>query len=111
MSASFDDSRFDIIIVGGGLAGASAALHAAEARLRVLLLEANTLASGASARNGGIMWPSDAFERAGVVEMRARFPAAFQFPAGGNGGTKAMAAATAASGAACRAAAKAPLCC
>ena len=43
----------DLCIVGGGLTGLSAALHAARAGMRVVLLERGSLADGASGRNGG----------------------------------------------------------
>ncbi len=43
----------DVCIVGGGLAGLSAALDLAQAGRRVVLLEARRLGHGASGRNGG----------------------------------------------------------
>jgi glycine/D-amino acid oxidase-like deaminating enzyme len=43
----------DIVIVGGGITGCSAALHAAEAGARVVLLEGMTIGWGASSRNSG----------------------------------------------------------
>jgi gamma-glutamylputrescine oxidase len=43
----------DALVVGGGLAGCSAALHLAERGLTVALLEANTVGYGASGRSGG----------------------------------------------------------
>lgn len=45
--------RADVGVVGGGLAGLSAALELAERGLDVVLLEAQTLGFGASGRNGG----------------------------------------------------------
>jgi gamma-glutamylputrescine oxidase len=45
--------RCDVAIVGGGLAGLSAALDLAERGADVVLLEARELAWGASGRNGG----------------------------------------------------------
>jgi gamma-glutamylputrescine oxidase len=47
----------DIAVVGGGLAGLSAALQLAEAGYRVTLLEAKRVGSGASGRNGGQVLP------------------------------------------------------
>ncbi|HEX7689334.1 MAG TPA: FAD-binding oxidoreductase [Burkholderiaceae bacterium] len=45
--------RCDVAIVGGGLAGLSAALDLRERGLDVVLLEARELGAGASGRNGG----------------------------------------------------------
>ena len=47
------DTRADVCIVGGGFTGLSAALHLAEAGVRVVLLEAHRVGFGASGRNGG----------------------------------------------------------
>jgi gamma-glutamylputrescine oxidase len=43
----------DIAVVGGGLAGCSAALHLAKRGFKVALLEANAVGYGASGRSGG----------------------------------------------------------
>jgi glycine/D-amino acid oxidase-like deaminating enzyme len=43
----------DVVVVGGGMTGCSAALALARAGLRVRLHEAREIASGASGRNGG----------------------------------------------------------
>jgi glycine/D-amino acid oxidase-like deaminating enzyme len=43
----------DVVIVGGGIAGASAAFHLAALRHRVVLLERGDIASGASGVNAG----------------------------------------------------------
>jgi gamma-glutamylputrescine oxidase len=43
----------DVCVVGGGFTGLSAALHLAEAGVRVILLEAETIGFAASGRNGG----------------------------------------------------------
>jgi len=55
--ATFDEANgeinADVGIVGGGYTGISAALNLAERGYRVVLLEANRLAWGASGRNGG----------------------------------------------------------
>ena len=45
--------RCDVAVVGGGLAGLSAALELAERGMDVVLLEARQVAWGASGRNGG----------------------------------------------------------
>ncbi|MDQ2065739.1 FAD-binding oxidoreductase [Xinfangfangia sp. CPCC 101601] len=47
------EATADICIVGGGYTGLSAALHAAEKGLSVILLEAHRVGFGASGRNGG----------------------------------------------------------
>jgi glycine/D-amino acid oxidase-like deaminating enzyme len=51
------DSRADVAIVGGGFTGLSAALHLAEAGVKVALLEAEEPGWGASGRNGGQVNP------------------------------------------------------
>ena len=47
------EHRCDVAIVGGGFTGVSTALHLAERRYDVALLEANRIGWGASGRNGG----------------------------------------------------------
>lgn len=47
------EHRADIAIVGGGIAGCSAALHVAEAGARVVLMEGQSIGWGASSRNAG----------------------------------------------------------
>jgi gamma-glutamylputrescine oxidase len=47
----------DVVVVGGGFTGLSAALHAAEAGYSVVLLEARRIGWGASGRSGGQMIP------------------------------------------------------
>lgn len=46
------ESQFDLVIIGGGINGAALARDAALRDLKVLLLEANDFASGASGHNG-----------------------------------------------------------
>lgn len=48
----------DIVIVGGGIGGCSAALHAAEGGASVILVEANQIGWGASSRNSGHVPPA-----------------------------------------------------
>lgn len=47
--------RFDILVVGGGITGAGAALDAASRGLRVALIEARDLASGTSSRSSKLI--------------------------------------------------------
>lgn len=47
------EHRVEIVIIGGGYTGLSAALHLAKAGKRVAVLEANRVGWGASGRNGG----------------------------------------------------------
>ena len=60
-------SATKIVIVGGGVIGLSAAYHLARrGRLRVILLEKDTLGSGASSRAGGII-TSHLWSKTGVA--------------------------------------------
>jgi FAD dependent oxidoreductase TIGR03364 len=56
-------TKYDIIIVGGGILGLSHAYHALKAGKKVLLLEKNSMALGASVRNFGQIVPSGFGER------------------------------------------------
>ena len=47
------DLHADVAVVGGGIAGCSAALHLAQRGYRVVLLEARSIGYGASGRSGG----------------------------------------------------------
>ena len=47
------EHRIDVAVVGGGIAGCSAALHLAKRGYRVALLEAQAVGYGASGRSGG----------------------------------------------------------
>lgn len=49
------DVTCDVAIIGAGFTGVSAALDLAEAGLSVVVLEANSIGSGASGRNGGLV--------------------------------------------------------
>jgi len=64
---SLNDETFcDVVIVGGGFCGLSAALHLAANGTKVVLLEQHRLGDGASGRNGGQMGSG---QRAGVLEL------------------------------------------
>lgn len=67
------DIDADLAIVGGGCSGLSAALHAARAGLKVVLLEGGRIGWGASGRNGGQIIPG---LRQGAVELEGRLGAA-----------------------------------
>ncbi|WP_285295395.1 NAD(P)/FAD-dependent oxidoreductase [Aureimonas altamirensis] len=75
-----DGSRqADLVIVGGGFTGLSAAAHLAQGGARVVLLEAARLGDGASGRNGGQfgtgqrLWPEELEPRIGRARSRALF--------------------------------------
>ncbi len=57
LPALSEDISADVAILGGGFTGVSSALHFAKRfpEKRIVLLEADHLASGASGRNGGLM--------------------------------------------------------
>ena len=63
----------DVLIVGGGIGGCSAALHSAERGSRVIVLEANKVGWGASGRNGGHVAPATKHDPDEVI---ARYGAA-----------------------------------
>jgi len=62
--------RFDVVVVGSGAGGLSAAVAAAHGGARVLVVEKSATCGGATAWSGGWMWtPRHRFAReAGVVE-------------------------------------------
>src|ERR671918_137408 len=67
----------DVAVVGAGLTGLSAALHLARKGARVAVLEKETVAWGASGRNGGMATPGlslgfrDAIARHGLQAASA----------------------------------------
>lgn len=64
------DRQCDVAIIGGGYTGLSAAHHIASSGREPIVIEANTLAWGASGRNGGVVSPKF---RVGFPTLMARF--------------------------------------
>ncbi len=57
-----DQSKCEVLIIGAGLAGLSLLYHLTKGGVKALLLESNSIASGASGRNGGFClsgWSQD----------------------------------------------------
>lgn len=64
------ETAADVVVVGGGFTGLSAALSAAEAGYSVILMEARRIGWGASGRNGGQMIPG---MRWSAVDLAEKF--------------------------------------
>jgi len=62
----------DAAIVGGGLAGLSAALQLARAGKRVAVLEAESVGFGASGRNGGFVFPGYAADDGDIARIAGK---------------------------------------
>jgi gamma-glutamylputrescine oxidase len=62
------DARADVVIIGGGFTGLSAAAHLASAGVDVVLIEAHRVGDGASGRNGGQLGTG---QRAWAEELEA----------------------------------------
>lgn len=69
MAESKTSLAADVLVLGGGMAGLCAALAAAEAGARVLVLEKGTRFGGSMALSNGIVW---SFSRADDVRARLR---------------------------------------
>lgn len=73
------DCQADVVIVGGGFTGLSAAVHLAKAGTNVVLIDAHRFGDGASGRNGGQMgtgqraWAEDLEEELGFERAKALF--------------------------------------
>ncbi|MFN4273271.1 MAG: NAD(P)/FAD-dependent oxidoreductase [Aliihoeflea sp.] len=60
------DTRADVVIIGGGFTGLSAAAHLAKAGVDVVLVEQHRFGDGASGRNGGQL---NTGQRSGIDEL------------------------------------------
>lgn len=73
------DRKADVVIIGGGFTGLSAAAHLAKAGVDVALIEAHRFGDGASGRNGGQLgtgqrgWPEDLEPELGFTRTKALF--------------------------------------
>ena len=73
------DVSADVIIIGGGFTGLSAAAHLAKAGTNVVLIEAHRFGDGASGRNGGQLgtgqraWGEELEAELGLTRARALF--------------------------------------
>ncbi|MGE3362117.1 MAG: NAD(P)/FAD-dependent oxidoreductase [Rhizobiaceae bacterium] len=73
------DRTADVVIIGGGFTGLSAAIHLAKAGTNVALVEAHRFGDGASGRNGGQMgtgqrsWAEEQEEELGFARAKALF--------------------------------------
>ncbi|RUM99078.1 FAD-binding oxidoreductase [Pseudaminobacter arsenicus] len=73
------DRNADVVIVGGGFTGLSAAAHLAKAGVNVVLIEALRFGDGASGRNGGQMgtgqraWAEETEAELGLTRAKALF--------------------------------------
>ncbi|MDN2565822.1 FAD-binding oxidoreductase [Aquibium sp. A9E412] len=73
------DTACDVVIVGGGFTGLSAAAHLAKAGVSVVLVEAHRFGDGASGRNGGQLntgqraWPEELEAELGFARSKALF--------------------------------------
>jgi len=63
------DAQADVVIVGAGYCGLSAALHLAEQGVRVIVLEARDIGFGGSGRNGGQVIPGFKYDPSEMLSM------------------------------------------
>ena len=68
--------RADVVVVGAGYTGLSAALHLAEAGMDVALIEAQRVGFGASGRNGGQLGSGQRMEQTGLEKLVGKDDAA-----------------------------------
>lgn len=64
-----DDAVTEVVVIGGGYAGLSTALHLREAGFTVAVLEANEIGWGASGRSGGQVIPGIKFDPDGMRKL------------------------------------------
>lgn len=73
------DAAADVVVIGGGFTGLSAAAHLAKAGTNVVLIEAHRFGDGASGRNGGQMgtgqraWAEELEAELGLTRAKALF--------------------------------------
>ena len=69
-NAHAGDANCDLLVIGSGAAGFSAAVAAASQGLKVIVVEKDTVCGGATAMSGGWMWiPLNPLSQAdGIVE-------------------------------------------
>jgi gamma-glutamylputrescine oxidase len=73
------DMSVDVVVIGGGFSGLSAAYHLAAAGTSVALIEAHRFGDGASGRNGGQFgtgqraWPEEMEAEVGFTRAKALF--------------------------------------
>src|ERR1700745_3466948 len=79
--------EFDVVVVGSGAAGMTAALTAAHRGLRVVVIEKTDRFGGSTARSGGGLWlpGNEVLHRAGVRDTPEQARAYLAFVAGGGG--------------------------
>lgn len=71
--------KVDVLVVGGGYTGLSAAVHLAAAGVKVAVVEAHRFGDGASGRNGGQLgtgqrlWPSELEPAYGLARTKVLF--------------------------------------
>src|ERR1700733_9562730 len=80
-----DEAEFDVVVVGSGAAGMTAALTAARNGLRAVVLEKTGFFGGSTARSGGGIWApgNEVLRKAGVRDSAEQARAYLAHVAGG----------------------------